>query len=400
MPKTIEEQVAEVTVAVAGIAEKVGNMGTEYTKELAKNGSANKELTDKLDQNMTALNGYKANLAELEQKIAAMRDGNFQANRPKSAGAQFAESEAWKTFAEKGRGGSDRFLVKNTITSVTTDTDGAAGDLVSADRQAGVQLFPQRQMTIRNLLTPGQTASNLVEYVQQTGFTNAAAMVSEGAAKQESTMKFNLIQAPVRTMAHWVQASRQILADAPQLRSIIDGQLRYGLQYVEEVQLLKGDGTGQNLTGLMQVATAYSAPFAVAGETAIDRLRLAMLQAALAEWPATGHVLNPIDWTRIELTKDDLGRYIIGNPQGTTAPRLWGLPVVATQAQDEGDFLTGAFRPAAQIFDREGTEIFASTEDRDNFIKNLVTILAEQRLALAIYRPEALIKGNFDDLTS
>ena len=118
-----------------------------------------------------------------------------------------------------------------------------------------------------------------------------------------------------------------------------------------------------------------------------------MLQAALAEYPATGHVLHPTDWANIELQKDDIGRYVIGNPQGVAGKRLWGLPVVDTQAIDVGTFLTGAFRLGAQVFDRWEARVEAAYVD-DDFIKNLVTVLAEERLALAVYRPEAFITGS------
>ena len=153
-------------------------------------------------------------------------------------------------------------------------------------------------------------------------------------------------------IAHYMKASRQILSDASQLASCIDGRLRYGLAFKEEQQLLNGDGTGQNLLGIIPQATAYAAPITLADATVIDKIRLAMLQAQLAEFPATGIVMNPIDWTRVELEKDTTGRYIIGNPQGVIGATLWNLPVVTTQAIAEDKFLTGAFRLGAQVFDR------------------------------------------------
>nr|WP_243443854.1 phage major capsid protein [Asaia prunellae] len=198
-------------------------------------------------------------------------------------------------------------------------------------------------------------------------------------------------------MAHFVMASKQILADAPMLASYVDGRLRYGLAFREEDQLLNGDGRDQSLNGLLNQATAYAQPAGVTvkSETMIDRLRLAMLQATMAELPATGHVLNPTDWTSIEMTKDTQGRYVFANPTGLAGPVLWGLPVAQSLSMKAGSFLTGAFAYAAQIFDREDATVTISTEDRDNFVKNMVTILAEERLALAVYRPQALIKGTF-----
>ena len=150
----------------------------------------------------------------------------------------------------------------------------------------------------------------------------------------------------------------------------------------------------------MPQATACSAPItpsAAGNLTKIDILRLAMLQASLAELPATGMAMHPSDWADIELTKTDDGAYLFANPQNVSQPRLWGLPVVATQAMTIDKFLVGAFRLGAQIFDREDANVEISTEDSDNFRKNLVTIRAEERLGLAVYRTEAFTKGDFSD---
>lgn len=122
-----------------------------------------------------------------------------------------------------------------------------------------------------------------------------------------------------------------------------------------------------------------------------------MLQVILAEYPATGFVLNPTDWAKLELTKDGEGRYIIGNAQGATAPTLWNLPVVQTQAMAVNEFLTGAFNLAAQIFDRQDVEVLLSSENEDDFVKNMLTIRVEERLALAVYRPEAFVTGDVEE---
>ena len=211
-----------------------------------------------------------------------------------------------------------------------------------------------------------------MEYVKETGFTNNAAPVAEGAAKPYSDLTYDLASAPVRTIAHLFKASRQIMDDAPGLRSMIDGRARYGLRFVEENQLLNGSGTGQNIHGLVPQATAFAPAFTDADQTGIDRLRLAILQVVLAEYPATAFVLNPIDWAKIELTKDAGGNYIIGNPQGSLTPTLWNLPVVSTQAMAAGEFLTGAFSFAAQIFDRMDIEVLLSTENDKDFETNQI----------------------------
>ena len=241
---------------------------------------------------------------------------------------------------------------------------------------------------------PGTTDSNAVSYVREKGFTNnAGPQASEGAKKAQSTLQFEEMTTSVKTVAHYVKASRQVLDDASMLQSYINGRLTYGLKLKEEQQLLNGDGTGGGIQGIMNVAQAFADPASMKNYTIIDQLRLALLQVVIAEYPSNGFVLNPIDWAKIELEKDTTGRHIIGNPQNLAQPTLWGVPVVQTKAITAGDFLTGSFDLGAQIFDRQQSGIAVSTENEDDFVKNLVTILCEERLALAIYRPEAFVKG-------
>lgn len=402
MPENLEQALKDVSAELVKVTNTVKQTAEKAEAEMKNLGAVTAETKATADQALTKHNEIAARLTEIEQALAA-RDARGGMAAPRSMGRETIDNDDVKAFMERGaRGhkGSVTIEVQNALTSVTTDTDGAAGDLVTPDRRGGVLVPPQRRMTVRDLLTPGSTQSNSIEYVKETGFTNNAAPVTEGAQKPESTMKFDLVSLPVTTIAHFVQASRQILADAPMLRSHIDGRLRYGLAYKEELQLLKGAGTGINLHGIYPQASAFSAAFAVANMTVIDVIRLAMLQAVLAEYPATGIVLHPTDWANIETTKDTTGRYIIGNPQGTIGATLWSLPVVATQAMDVDTFLVGAFKLGAQIFDRETVSVTISTEDRDNFVKNMVTMLCEERLGLAVYRPEAFIKGDISEALS
>lgn len=349
--------------------------------------STAKELAD---QAILGMNEAKARLDEMEQKMARRGQPGDEA---RTAGERFVEDEGFKAFAGQTRPRGRHIVEVKDITSLTTDAAGSVGTLVRPERAAAVEL-PRRRMTIRALLAQGNTASNSVEYDKEKLFTNNAAPVAEGAAKPQSELQFEESTAPVRTIAHWMRASVQILADAPGLRSMIDNRLRYGLNYVEEVQLLNGSGVGQNLEGLVTAATAFAAPGGLVAGQMIDTVRLGMLQVALAEYPPNGIVLNPIDWAYIEMLKDGEGRYLIGNPQGAVNPALWALPVIPTQAMGVDKFLVGAFDLAAQIFDRQDATVEVSTEDQDNFIKNKVTIRAEERLALAIYREQALVYGD------
>lgn len=380
----------------------------DEVKAIAEDFKGKREHGDKIaegakqsaDEAITKLNETKAQLDELEQKMA--RRPNDTPDEVKSLGRQFVESDQFKSLAgAAGQRGKANLEVKATITSLTTDAAGSAGDLVQTTRLPGIIAQPDRKLTIRDLLMQGRMDGNALEYVRETGFTNNAGMVAEGTKKPQSDIKFDLVSTTAKVIAHYMKASRQILDDASQLQSYIDGRLRYGLAFKEEQQILNGDGTGQNLLGIIPQATEYARPAGVtpSSETIIDTLRYAMLQAVLAEYPASGHVLNPIDWASIETLKDSTGQYIIGNPQGAASPTLWRLPVVETQAITAGKFLTGGFSMGAQIFDRWLSRVEVATENEDDFINNLVTILAEERLALAVYRPEAFIYGDLKPAT-
>ena len=382
------------------IGDQVKTMAEQAQSEIKAHSKLADETRAKVDELLTAQGALQANLQAAEQKLAKIEANGAGGDvQHQTFGQQFVSGEEFQAFAAKTtpRGRVD-MTFSAAITSVTTDTDGAAGDLVTSTRLPGIIAPPDRRLTVRDLITPGRMDGNTLEYVKETGFTNNAAPVAEGAKKPESSLKFDLVSTTAKVVAHYMKASRQILSDASQLASYIDGRLRYGLAFKEEQQLLNGDGTGQNLLGIIPQATAYAAPFAPTDATVIDKIRLAMLQAQLAEFPASGIVLNPIDWARVELEKDTTGRYIIGNPQGVIGATLWNLPVVTTQAIAEDKFLTGAFKLGAQVFDRWQARVEVATENEDDFVKNLVTILAEERLALAVYRPQAFIYGDLGNV--
>ncbi|MGL5735454.1 MAG: phage major capsid protein [Beijerinckiaceae bacterium] len=397
--KTVAEVAAETKAAFETKFDQLKEIAEKAVAEAQKGVEQTVTAKELADQAIISVTEAKARMDELEQKLEARR--GFEGGERKTIGARFIENDEVKAFMAAGGRGRVRMDVdsKAIISGLTTDADGSAGDLV-VEQRVGLVPGVERRMTIRDLLMPGRTSSSSIQYPKETGFTNSADTHTEtaGTAKPQSEIKFDLVTSNVTTIAHWVLATRQILDDAPMLQSYIDGRLRYGLKLVEEDQLLNGGGTGTDLNGIYTQATASTANLAiVATPTKIDVIRVAMLQAALAEFPPNGVVMHPTDWAGIELTKDTAGAYLIGNPQDSAQPRLWGLPVVATQAMTLDKFLVGSFGMGAQVFDRADATVEISTEDDTNFRKNLVTILAEERLALAVYRPEAFVKGDFSD---
>ncbi|EKC5751434.1 phage major capsid protein [Cronobacter sakazakii] len=394
----VNEILKKVSASIEEATGKFNAKAEEALKEAQKTGKLSaetKETVDKMASEFNALKEaektLKAALGELEQQVAQMPLANA-AKVVETVGQTVISSEALKAFAASVEGGK---RVSVPVNAALISTDVPSG-VVEPQRLPGIDTAPRQRLFIRDLIAPGRTAAPAIFWVQQTGFTNAAKVVPEGTAKPYSDIQFATQITPVTTIAHMFKASKQILDDFAQLQSTIDAEMRYGLKYVEEQEILFGDGTGAHLKGIVPQASAFSAAFEVEKQNGIDVLRLAMLQAQLARFPASGHVLHFIDWAKIELTKDSLGRYILANPAALSGPTLWGLPVVATEtAAFQGKFLTGAFNAAAQLFDREDANVVISTENADDFEKNMISIRCEERLALAVKRPEAFIYGAF-----
>ncbi|MGI3474732.1 phage major capsid protein [Providencia stuartii] len=370
----------------------------EALKEAQKVGSLSAETKAAVDKMATELNALresektlKASLGELEQYVAQMPLGNA-VQAAKSIGQQVISADVLKDINSSIQG-NKRISVP--VQAALTSVDVAEG-VVEPQRLPGIDVAPKQRLFIRDLIASGKTTSPAIFWVQQTGFTNAATVVPENTTKPYSDIQFATKITPVTTIAHMFKASKQILDDFAQLQSLVDAEMRYGLKFVEEQEILFGDGSGAHLHGIIPQASKFKAEFEVDKQNGIDDLRLAMLQAQLARFPATGHVLHFIDWAKIELLKDSLGRYILANPSALTGPTLWGLPVVVTEtAAFKGKFLTGAFNAGAQLFDREETNVVISTENADDFEKNMISIRCEERLALAVKRPEAFVYGDF-----
>ena len=378
-----------IKAALGKISDQVREVGEKAMAQAKKAGDMSAEMKPRVDELLVEQGRLMARLQEVEQKQARRAGPDSVASQ--TLGQIFVGDSAFKSWVESGGIKSTQSGYVGAVPRAALTSVGSPG--VPPDLQPGVLPGATRRLTVRDLIMPGSTNSNMVQYVKETGFTNNAAPVSETMQKPESSLAYTLTQQAVITIAHWVKASKQVLDDFAGLQSMIDGRLRYGLKIVEEGQLLKGSGVGNNLNGIYTQATAYVAPITVPTPTKIDTIRLMLLQAELALYPATGIVLHPSDWAAIELTKETTGGYIFANPQSLATPALWGRPVVATQAMTVDTALVGAFMLGAQIFDREDANVVISTENQDDFIKNMCTIRAEERLALAVYRPEAFVKN-------
>ncbi len=391
-------EMTEVVALLKARDAEIKAFAEKASAEIKDTGKIANETKAALEKLSTEGASLGERLQAVEQKMSRRTFGNE--TERKSIGAQFTESDEFKALSAKGVGAARMSIKASTITSATTDAAGSAGDAIVADRLPGIQQPAQRAFTIRNLLMPGRTSSNSVEFIKETGYTNSAAAHAENATVgAQSDIKLDLETVPVRNIGHFFVVSEQVLSDVPLLESYINGRAIWGLKYAEETELLTGDGTGQHIDGLLHQATAFNeTTYTKSGDTLIDTVRRAALQARVAEYTPTFIVLNPVDWADIETTKVGTGdgRYLLVPFISEGAQqRLWRLNVVETSAMTSGQFLVGASM-GATVFDREDATIEVGTQDGTNFQKRLVTIRATERLALAVTRPESFVYGQFE----
>lgn len=373
---------------------------------------------------MKAMEGYGEVVAFMDNPAAPPtpvfgQPGMSPAER-KSLGQQFIESDIFQEFqasksltmkqaweAELKDMGSWGLQVKDVHT-----TSAPVQSTLGFGRTQFDPMVPReyRRARVRDLFPVTTTSANLIDFFRVIGFgadrldlSSNAAPVAEYSAgafglKAHSSLTFESDQAPVRTIAHWEAAHRNVIRDEPQLEATIDNELLYGLRLEEDDQILNGSGTGEDLRGIFNTPDIQSyAQSTVSGDTKLDAMRRAATRVMLAYYEATGFVLHPYDWEDVELTKDNTDAYILATNVAIGAvQRVWRQPVVDSPACPQGTFLTGAFGLAAQLYDREQASVRIAEQHADFFIRNAVVILAEERLALAVKRPEAFVKGAFD----
>ena len=384
LEKNIVEKFDEVQKATEQANEEIKALGEAKTETVSKMEALAKQYDELYDRVQT-----------VEQKGAAVTE----ADKAFDLGAEFIKSEAFEAM-KSGSTGRARMEVKTAIINAT----GQNQPLVQSDRDtSGIYHTPNRNLRIRDLLPSRATSSNLVEFTRESSFTNnAGPQISgspeayENVTKPESAMAFSLVNVPVVTLAHFIPASTQVLDDSQMLASHINGRLMYGLKLKEETQLLSGTGSNHQLNGLVTQATAYAAQSPDLAQNEIDKIRDAVRQLQASEYMPDFVVLNPVDWYDIEIAKVNSGtdnRYLVGDPRNMMTPNIWGMPVVVTNSITAGTFLVGS-RSACEIADRQMAVVEASREDSTNFQKNMVTIRAEERLALCVFRTEAFVTGS------
>jgi HK97 family phage major capsid protein len=333
----------------------------------------------------------KANLMELQQKAVRRPGGDGDAVSGETVGALVLKDTGIALLRSNSvkslRIAVDGFAVGQKATITTADTH------TQAARDPEIYGPLARRMAVRDLLVTRPIEVGSIEYLVGTRTGAAGIQAAEGDQKAEMALSLEPRNAIVRTIAVWIPASRQALDDEAMLKDYVDMELLDALQLEEDAQLLKGPGTGSYLNGLWTQAVAYNRR--VTGDTPPDTLRRAITQVQLARGVASGIVINPVGLELLELDKDLEGRYSlqysVTDANGRTTS--WRVPVVVTDALGQNEFLVGDFSRAARLYDRQQATVEISTSHVDYFTRNLVAILAEERLALAVPRPDMLVKG-------
>lgn len=396
----------------------------------------NNERATAFRKNIAQMKDLRSNIDMLDEQIKNYEWGSQPDHEPfgfgaqplpstdaKSIGQLFTESEEFKALAASKTGNMPQpwhYEGKDMGSKWETK------DVYSAAPAGGpplgfrplyrepvvVQAF--RKARVRDLFPVQTTTAAVIEYFRVLGFaplaglysgTNAASTTPERLADNSNfalaphtNLDFQGVQSPVRMINHWEAAHRNVLADVPQLQGIIDTELLYGLRLAEDNQILNGTGTGEDLTGLMsgaiqgiQTYSRSSSP-ASTTDTKVDDIRRAATKAILAYYEPTGIVLHPNDWATIETYKDSTGAYIIAIAVSMGAEqRLWRLPVVDTPAMTQGSALVGSFGLGAKLYDRQEGTIRVAEQHADFFLRSAVVVLAEERLALTVPRPESFV---------
>lgn len=357
----------------------------KFEGQLKEKSNVDTEVRNEVKELSEQFKAVAAAQAELAQKQTAAVAASA---KPLSAAEEFVKSEQYKQLVA-GNSQRARFEVKNTVTGGSTT--------VFPDQKPGIIPGNFAPLSIRAVLNSIAVSTNMVNALREAIWTNDSAEVAEGGAKAESDITFEQYNVPITTVAHWIKISNQLLADAPAVVAYIETRLRDGLAQRIDAQLLNGNGTAPNLSGLTDTGnfTAYTA---TAGDLLVDAIN----RAKYALW-ATGNtpdtvIVNPADWGTMERTRETYtggkGEYLYGMPGVAAGLNPFGVQVVLSNNMTAGNFLIGALRNSAVVYNRSGAVVEMGYVNAD-FTNNLITIRAEERLGLGVERPAGILYGAF-----
>lgn len=370
---------------------------TAKTKELSKEEAkgAIKEVKSELEKQINTYNDLSKKMQE-QLDALDVKLGRVNADRElRKSFAEMLKDKITEKLGEKKEGRKLRGETFDFETKVVQDMTQAnsfeSTIVVPVDQQPGIVYDPARTIRLRDIISTGVTSSNMVTFVQEYAYDNAADVTTEGAEYKQEAFDLKRVDAAVIKITNYIILSEEMLEDVEGLTSYIMARLPEKLRNEEDDQIMN-----HATYGLLAKGTAYVDNLADSDISRIDILVDACRQVVDDEYRPTAILLHPTDATRMKLTKDDNGQYIfpwIFMNNGSVV--LDGVPVIVTTAVTAGTFLVGDFKRAAQIFDRRQLSIEFSNSNEDNFIKGMVTVRGSERIAICVYRPKAFVYGTF-----
>lgn len=420
----LKERADAAVKTARDIAEKAAaDNGREFTEAEKSDYDAAMKAAGEILEAIKAVKQDEAVLADMETFAKGLGLPEPEAARgdlAKSLGETVVQSAAFKAMMggfKKDGGGfyiPDRAKVQSDIIQVKSLFTGlsrtSAGAFITPDRTDIVEMLGRRPMRLRDLCAKRRTTSDIVEFVQETSHTNAAAPVAEatssaaptapggagalvpaagGGYKPEGAWAFQVKSTTVKTIAEWVPISKRALADVAQVEGLINDELQLDIAEAEDNQFLNGDGTGENHTGILQTSGIQTQAFVT---DIFTSTRKAITKArTVGRVQPNAILVSPAVKEQIELTKDGQQRFYYAGPFNDGVSTLWGLPLVDCEIMPDTHALVGDFNKAV-IWDREQTSVTMTDSHADFFVRNLVAILAEERNAFAVTRPTAFVK--------
>ena len=385
------------------IAEKAKSEGRELTLE--ESGTIETNLTEVKSIRERKLSEAKSRniLAQLDSMaVEAGPVDDVPAAKSGSLGEHFVKNAHARMVETKGRSGASVSAPEYKAAADTHVVGGwTAGVPFLTDFDRTVAHALRIRLTVADLLSSGTINGNAISYLVEGAMEGNYATVAEGAAKpQIHFANPTQVTDALRKIAGFIKVTDEFLEDADFLMTEINNRLLYQLGYFEEQQLLNGDGTGQNLQGLLLRSGIQTETAATADDNPDATFRAITKIEQNSGLPADGIVINPADYQKFRLAKDGNKQYFGGGffegQYGAGGfvqnPPLWGLRTVVTPAIAAGTALVGAFQMAATLYRKGGIRVESTNSHASEFTNNIVTIRAEERIALAVRVPLGFTK--------
>lgn len=252
---------------------------------------------------------------------------------------------------------------------------------------------------ILSLVSRVAVDTDTIYWVSQSARSTAATSVSEATnstgttgTKPEGTTTFARKTALVETIAVTAAITERELADAAQISAIINRDLMDDAMLELDNEILSGNGTTPNLTGILNQGITTVAYSTAIGNKLDNLLRAQTIVATAAEVTPTAYVMNPVDWETMRILKSTGdGQYFGGSAFLEQSPRLWGLPVTVTPRMTAGTVMCSDFNRTCRFYDRQQTRIVVGWIN-DDFNRNILRIRAELRAGFVVRRPNGVVR--------